>query len=266
MPSRFSNRSRRTLRSGTDTARADGFGEWWAAVAVIGLITTAIVSLSGSAGPRSGAELAINTGPRILATLDPAQRTLDAVESSFASLCREPVLLALELEPDCESGVITLSEDLFEGFGGAELSPLAQEDVTAAMTTYLSRLRQLPAIWESLDAIEIRGHADPRAVRDPYATNLVGSQQRALGVLLFLVGPGGLSEPNRSELQRLAVVSGVSFARPPANCPERKRECYPEWRRVEIRPVLSEPLRRRDWSKSIREARNAALSPPGSSN
>jgi flagellar motor protein MotB len=266
MPSRFSNRPRAAIRGGTDTARGDGFGEWWAAIAVIGLITTAIVSLTGSAGPRSEAELAVDTGPRILATLDPAQRTLDAVESSFKSLCREPVLLALELEPDCESGVITLRENLFQDFGGAELSPVARADVAAAMTTYLWLLRQLPAIWESLDAIEIRGHTDPRAVRDPYATNMVGSQQRALGVLLFLVGPGGLSEPDRSELQRLAVVSGVSFARPPATCPERKRECYPDWRRVEIRPVLSETLRRGDWSKTIREARNAALSPPDSSN
>jgi flagellar motor protein MotB len=157
---------------------------------------------------------------------------------------------------------MTLYDELFEGYGKAKLGPVAQEDVVAAMTTYLSRLRQLPAIWESLDAIEIRGHTDPRAVRDPYATNLVGSQQRALGVLLFLVGPDGLSESDRIELQRLAVVSGVSFSRPPATCPERDRKCYTEWRRVEIRPVLSESLRRSDWSKTVQDARRAALSTP----
>lgn len=257
MPSRFSIRSGRSVYTETSTARHDGFGEWYAAIAVIALVAMAIVSLMGSAEPH--AENPIDTTPRILASLNPAQRSLAAIESSFESLCREPVLLALELEPDCESGVITLSDDLFVGYGRTELNPVAQEDVAAAMTAYLSRLRRLPAIWESLDAIEIRGHTDPRAVRDPYSTNMVGSYRRALGVLLFLVGPDGLSEPDRNELRRLAVVSGVSFARPPAACPDRSRECYPEWRRVEIRPVLSESLRRGDWSRTVQDVRNAAL-------
>ncbi len=260
MPSRFSSRAAGNHRSATDTAWGDGFGEWWAAIAVIALVAMALVSLLGSAEPRTA--ISDDVAPRILAALDPAQRSLDAVEAAFESLCQEPVLLALELDPDCESGVITLSDDLFGGSGKAQLSPVAREDIVAAITTYLSHLRTLPALWKSLEAIEIRGHADPRAVRDPYSTNMVGSQQRALGVLLFLVGPGGLSEPDRIEFQGLAVVSGVSFARPPASCPERSRECYPEWRRVEIRPVLSESSRRGDWSKTIQDARNAALRVP----
>lgn len=257
MPSRFSNRSGRSLHSGTGAARGDGFGEWWAAIAVLAMVAMAILSLTAGAGSR--AEIPIDPASRILASLTPAQHSLEAIESAFESLCREPVLLALELEPDCESGVITLFDDLFEADGSAQLRAVAQEDVAAAMTTYLTRLRRLPAIWDSLDAIEIRGHSDPRAVRDPYSTNLVGSQQRALGVLLFLVGPDGLSEPDRNELQRLAIVSGVSFKRPPAACPENDRECYPKWRRVEIRPVLSESLRRGDWSRTVRDVQNAAL-------
>ena len=257
MPIRFSSRSGRSLHTESGADRGDGFGEWWAAIAVIALVALAIVSLMGSAEPP--AAIPIDTAPRILASLSPAQRSLDAIESAFESLCREPVLLALELEPDCESGVITLSDDLFDGYGSSQLVPVAQEDLAAAMTTYLSRLRRLPAIWESLDAIEIRGHTDPRAVRDPYFTNLVGSQQRALGVLLFLVGPDGVSEPDRNELQRLAIVSGVSFSRPPVACPEPNRECYPKWRRVEIRPVLSETRRRGDWSRTVQDVRNAAL-------
>jgi flagellar motor protein MotB len=255
MPSRFASRPGRNTHPGAGAARGDGFGEWWAAIAVIALVVVAIVSLPGSTEPR--AEIPADTAPRVLAALNPAERSLNAVESAFESLCQEPVLLALELEPDCESGVITLADDLFDGYGKAQLGPEAQEDVAAAMTTYLSRLRLLPEIWESLDAIEIRGHTDPRAVRDAYSTNIVGSQQRALGVLLFLIGPTGLSEPDRVELQHFAVVSGVSFARPPAACPERSPECYPEWRRVEIRPVLSESLRRGDWSRTIQDARNA---------
>jgi len=127
------------------------------------------------------------------------------------------------------------------------------------MTTYLARLRRLPAIWESLEAIEIRGHTDPRAIRNPYATNMVGSQQRALAVLLFLVGPDGLPELDRIDLERLAMVSGASFSRPPASCPERNRECYAAWRRVEIRPVLSESLRRGDWARTIQAIRTATM-------
>jgi len=260
MPSRFLNHSGRSAHSDTSPTRGDGFGEWWAAIAVIALVATAIVSLMGNTEP-SG-EIPVDVAPRVLAALDPAERSLDAVESAFKSLCQEPVLLALELEPDCESGVITLPDNFFEGYGSTQLGPVAQEDVAAAMTTYLARLRRSPEIWESLDAIEIRGHTDPRAVRNPYSTNMVGSQRRALGVLLFLVGPNGLSEPDRIELQRLAVVSGVSFARPPTACPERSRECYPEWRRVEIRPVLSESLRRGDWSRTVQDARNAVGSTP----
>jgi len=257
MPSRFSNPARRSRYTETSADRGDGFGEWWAAIAVIALITLAIVSLAGSVAPP--AATSIDATPRILASLNPAQHSLDAVEFAFQSLCLEPVLVALELEPDCESGVITLSDDLFDGYGSAQLNPVAQEDVAAAVTTYLSRLRRMPAIWESLDAIEIRGHTDPRALRDPYSTNMVGSQQRALGVLLFLVGPDGLSERDRKELQRLAVVSGVSFARPPPSCPKRSSGCYPEWRRVEIRPVLSELRRRGDWARTIQKLRSTVL-------
>jgi outer membrane protein OmpA-like peptidoglycan-associated protein len=224
------------------------------------LATMAVVSLTGSFESTTSAGPAIDRAPNILASLKPAERSLAAVEAAFASLCREPVLLALELEPDCETGVIFLPDDFFDGYGSAQLGPVAQEDVAAAMTTYLSQLRRLPALWDSLEAIEIRGHADPRAVREPYTTNMVGSQQRALGVLLFLVGPNGLSGADRDDLERLAVVSGVSFSRPPARCPERSRECYPDWRRVEIRPVLSEPLRRGDWSRTIQEIRDASAS------
>ncbi len=256
MPSRFRSRPLKGLGIRESRSRDDGLGEWWAAVAVLALAALAIVALTGSHQPTP--KPIDDPTPRILASLGPAERSMRAIESAFASLCREPVLLALELEPDCETGVITLSDDLFDGPGSARLDPVAQEDVAAAMTTYLSRLRRLPALWDSLEAIEIRGHSDPRALRNPYSTNMVGSQQRALGVLLFLVGQGGLSEPDREDLQRLAMVSGAAYSRPPASCPDPTRECYPAWRRVEIRPVFSESLRRGDWARTIRDVRTAA--------
>ena len=259
MSNRFANRPGSGLHGASTSQQGDGLGEWWAAIAVIALAAVAIVSLTGSLeAPASGAAVSVDRTPRILASLKPAESSLNAVEAAFASLCREPVLLALELVPDCESGVIDLSDALFDGYGSAQLGPVAQEDVAAAMTTYLSRLRRLPALWDSLEAIEIRGHADPRALRDPYATNMVGSQQRALGVLLYLVGPDVLAETDRQDLERLAIVSGVSFSRPPAKCPDSSRACYPEWRRVEIRPILSESLRRGDWSRTIQDVREAA--------
>lgn len=240
MSSRFFGRTHRSLDTGSDSNRGDGLGDWWAAIGVIALLALGIVSLTGSAGPRI--ETPPTPAPEILDSPDPEQRSLDAIQAAFQTLCQEPVLLALELEPDCESGIITLSDALFEGYGSAQLGPVAQEDLAAAMTTYLAQMRRMPALWDRLEAIEIRGHTDPRALRNPYETNLVSSQQRALGVLLFLVGSNDVSKLDQIELQRLAVVSGVSFSRPPAACPERTRECYAQWRRVEIRPVLSETL------------------------
>lgn len=191
----------------------------------------------------------------MLAAIDADARRLEATEAAFASLCTTPLLIALELVPDCETGVITVDEARFGGFGSAVLAPEAKEDLVAAIRSYLGRMRDLPALWENLEAIEFRGHADPRATRDPYVTNLVGSQQRPLGLLLHLVGPDGLGEADRQDLERLAVVSGVSFSRPPESCPEASRECYAEWRRVEIRPVLSESLRRGDWSRTLERVR-----------
>ena len=245
------------IRGGLTPAGASGFGEWWGGLVAVALIAVAVVLLTGSRDPAARGR-SIDPSPRMLAAIEPSEQALEQVDRAFASLCEEPVLLALELEPDCETGVITLSDALFDGFGSATLGAEAQEDLLAAMRIYLSRLRDLPPIWSSLEAIEIRGHSDPRAVRDPYVTNLVGSQQRPLGVLLFLVGADGLGEADRADLERLAIVSGVSFSRPPETCPERSRECYPEWRRVEIRPVLSESLRRGDWSRTLEDVRVSA--------
>ena len=257
MASRFKGRGDRNAAANASADRGDGLGEWWAAIAGLAIAAVAIISLTGSS-PQA-IQITTDQVPRIIASLGLAERSIDAVESAFESLCREPVLVALELEPDCETGVIVLSDELFAGYGSAQLGPIAREDVAAAMTTYLSNLRRLPALWESLEAIEISGHTDPRALRNPYATNMVSSQQRALGVLLFLVGPDGLSDRDRNDLERLVMVSGASFSRPPASCPERSRECYPAWRRVEIRPVLSESLRRGDWSRTVQAVRSAAM-------
>lgn len=227
-------------------------GDWWAAIAVLTLAVVGVMSLSGHAeSTPPAARSAPQPSPEILASIASAEQSLAAIERVFEGLCQDPVLLALELAPDCETGVITLSDDHFDGFGSAELGAEAREDVRAAFRVYLRRLRRSPAIWQSLEAIEIRGHSDPRATRSPYTTNLVGSQQRPLGVLFFLSSPEGLRDQDLEDLKRLAVVSGASFSRPPESCPDATRECYEEWRRVEIRPVLSERRRRADWARTV---------------
>ncbi|MBJ18373.1 MAG: hypothetical protein CL933_03010 [Deltaproteobacteria bacterium] len=256
MTARFRGRGGPGHPRRTEPISDTGFGEWWAAIAVLALVAVGIVSLADRSGGAS-APAFHDPSPELLASTSTAERSVAAVEEALRALCREPVLLALELEPDCESGIITLQDALFDDFGSATLLPEAREDLTAAIQIYLARLRNLPEIWNRLEAIEIRGHTDPRAIRAPYATNLVGSQQRPLGVLLFLVGPDGLSIRDRVDLERLAVVSGASFSRPPAACPDETRECFEQWRRVEIRPVLSESLRRRDWSRTLQDVRLA---------
>jgi flagellar motor protein MotB len=241
-----------------DSGDETGFGNWGAAIAILALVGLIAVPI---AGPVNTEELPAepDRAPAMLAALAPAEEAIESLASAFARLCREPVLFAVDLEPDCETGVMTIGDDRFEEYGSPNLRAVAQEDLRAAMRIYLDRLRSTPALWESLEAIEIRGHSDPRALRDAYATNLVGSQQRPLGVLLFLVGPKGVSDDDRKDLERLAIVSGASYSRPPASCPEEQRECYADWRRVEIRPVLSERIRRAEWSHSIEAVRQSAL-------
>ena len=104
----------------------------------------------------------------------------------------------------------------------------------AAIPILLRELRARPAIWNDLEVIEVRGHADPRARRDPYATNLRASQRPGLAVLLFLTSGDGLPAQDRLDLQRLAVASGASHSRPTADCGVRSTECDAKARRVEL--------------------------------
>lgn len=228
----------------------------WIVLAAIALALVAVAALSGGAGRGFGPG-GLDPRKLVLETVMPAERSLAEVEAAFATLCQEPLLIGLELEPDCATGVITLPDSYFAISRGTQrIRPEAREYIAAAMTTYLTRLRQLPALFDSLEAIEIRGHGDPRSLRGDYSASLAASHQRALATLLFLVGPTGVSaDADRTDLERLAIVSGSSFSRPPADCPEPTPECLVRWRRVEIRPVLSETLRRGDWARTIESLR-----------
>jgi hypothetical protein len=258
MASRYHSRPTQP-EPGGNANLGDLLNEGWIVLGGIALALVAVVALTGSNGPGRVDQNAANT---IQAAVAPAERSLAAIESAFGELCQEPVLIGLELEPDCETGVITLPDSYFADSKNPRIRREAREYIGAAMTTYLTRLRQLPAIWESLEAIELRGHVAPGGAQGSYSANLVTSQQRALATLLFLVGPDGVTnEADRADLERLAIVSGSSSSRPPPDCPEATAECLAGWRRVEIRPVLSESLRRGDWARTIEDLQASAAGP-----
>lgn len=161
-------------------------------------------------------------------------------QSTLAELCGDTLLQAEGIAPDCASGTITFGDDLFDEDEGTQLTEEGIRKLHVAIDTMLTQLRAHPVVWQHLESIELRGHADPRARRDPYVTNMRVSQQRPMAIMFYLISDWGLSERDRSDLQRLLVLSAASYSRPPRSCPERSRECYPFWRRVEITPRFSE--------------------------
>jgi flagellar motor protein MotB len=161
--------------------------------------------------------------------------SLQQWQAILAQLCRDPEILALKLRPDCRSGTIALpSRDYFRERSN-ELTEEGKQRLRRLMPALLSVLRRNEQVWQELSVIEIRGHADPQAIRDRYATNLVTSQERALAMLLFLSSDEDIPEHDRADLQRLAIASGASDSRLPRECRQQTRECYERARRVEIR-------------------------------
>jgi flagellar motor protein MotB len=156
-------------------------------------------------------------------------------QAILAQLCRNPEILALQLRPDCRSGTIELPNRDYFRERSNELTDEGKQRLRRLVPALLSVLRRNQEVWQELSAIEIRGHADPQAIRDRYVTNLVTSQERALAMLLFLSSDEDISEYDRADLQRLAVASGASDSRLPRECRQRTRECHERARRVEIR-------------------------------
>jgi outer membrane protein OmpA-like peptidoglycan-associated protein len=161
-------------------------------------------------------------------------RVVSEWDSMLAALCTDPRLLALGVRPDCATGTIALTNGVLFEADETGLRESGREILRGALSIVLDTLRDHPAAWRSLSAIEVRGHADPLGSGDPYVANLVVSQQRALAVHLFLTTDEGMAEPDRADLQRLVLSSGASHSRPPADCTPDTRSCYERWRRVEI--------------------------------
>jgi outer membrane protein OmpA-like peptidoglycan-associated protein len=163
-----------------------------------------------------------------------------AWQTALGELCGDALLQAEGMAPDCESGAITFGDHLFDEEEGVQLTEEGIRKLHVAIDTMLRRLRAHPRVWEHLEAIELRGHADPRARRDPYVTNMRVSQMRPMAIMFYLISDWGLSERDRADIQNLLVLSAASYSRPPRSCPEKSRECYPYWRRVEMIPRMSE--------------------------
>ncbi len=230
---------RHSAFGGRETSPA---GDVFVAIAYIGAAVAGILLLVAAvdrdAPVQAPVEPAPDPSPRIRAELDARSSLALAWRDTLREICENVELQAEGLSPSCETGAITFGDRLFDDPTSAQLNEEGMRKVQLAVSLLLRSLRQRDAVWQNVEAIELRGHADPRARRDPYVTNLVGSHQRPLGVMIYLSSEWALSKSDRDDMQRLGLISSSSYARPPASCPERNRECYPYWRRVEIIPHI----------------------------
>jgi len=210
-----------------------------AGIAAILVLVAAMDRSTGIEGPLDpGPGPGPDPAPQIRAELADRSALSLAWKDTLRDICENLDLQAEGLAPSCTTGAITLGDRLFDDPTSPQLSEEGMRKVQLAMPLLLETLRRREEVWRNVEAIEVRGHSDPRARRDAYVTNLVGSQQRPLGVMIYLSSEWALSQRDRDDLQRLAVISSSSFSRPPQSCPEANRECYPFWRRVEIIPHM----------------------------
>ncbi len=220
--------------------------DYWAVAAYLAVPALVLLALAASLPPDTPTAAPVSHDAEVRQLV--RQRTLALQEwpRLLAELCREPELLVVGLAPSCSDGTITLPDGDFFDPEQRTLRPDAMSRLRTAIPILLDALRANERIWRQLDVIEIRGHADPPALRDPYSTNLHVSQQRALAVLLFLTTDEELPKQDRLDLQRLALSSGASHSRPPADCRVRSLECDSRAKRVQIRFGLDSQKLRAD--------------------
>ena len=225
-------------RGGSRDADAAG-GEMWAPIAYLlaGLLSILVLIAALPGEPRPA--------PTDPGAFDEIQRLIEGQASpmqhwraALRQLCSDPLLQAEGIAPDCSSGTITFGDDLFDDSGEVQLTEEGIRKLHLAISALLRNLRANDAVWENIESIELRGHADPLARRDPYVTNMRVSQKRPLAIMFYLISDWALSQRDRDDLEDLLVLSAASHSRPPESCPERTRACYPYWRRVEITPRL----------------------------
>ena len=225
---------------GSDPRDSTAEGSWLAplaALAVGALCVLFLVAARSTSAPSGQSVPGINT-QHLRERVD--QEALFAIhwQQMIENLCKDPVLQAEGIGADCRNGTITFGDDLFDEDETTQLTEEGIRKLHYAIDGLLRNLRAHPDVWERVESIELRGHADPRARRDPYVTNMRVSQQRPLAIMFYLISDWALSERDREDLERLMILSAASYSRPPESCPERNNECYSFWRRVEITPRL----------------------------
>ena len=225
------------MPEGTGFRRRGGVlgGDYWAIATYLAVPALALLLLATALPPDAPPALPQGRVDDLREVVHDRTLSLQAWPRLLAELCRDPRLLRVGLGPSCSDGTLTLADDAFYDPDLRALRPEGERRLRIAIPILLDALRESDAIWNQLEVIEIRGHADPRALRDPYATNLQASQERSTAVLLFLTSDPQLSRRDRLDLQRLAVASGASHSRPPADCRVRSDECDDRAKRVEIR-------------------------------
>ncbi|MAJ59079.1 MAG: hypothetical protein CBC48_03255 [bacterium TMED88] len=225
---------------GSDPRRPTEEGSWLAplaALAVGALCLLFLFAARSTPAPANQSAPDINA-ERLRERVD--EEALFAVhwQQMTGNLCSDPVLQAEGIAADCRTGTITFGDDLFDEDEATQLTEEGIRKLHYAIDGLLRNLRAHPDVWERIESIELRGHADPRARRDPYVTNMRVSQQRPLAIMFYLISDWALSERDRDDLERLMILSAASYSRPPESCPDRNNECYSFWRRVEITPRL----------------------------
>ena len=188
---------------------------------------------------------------------DTPTRALEEWRNALAELCSDPDLVAMDMHPDCATGIVQLPHKLFFDFKSSDVSEDGKERLRGALPIILASLRARPMLWENIDVIEVRGHADPRAARDRYAINLRQSQDRAHEVLRFLTTKGVLPDSDREDLQRIAIASGASYTRPPEGCDleSDSTDCFDRWRRAELRIGMNDAVLRTAQSELLDRVR-----------
>jgi outer membrane protein OmpA-like peptidoglycan-associated protein len=224
---------RRPSRDGGE--RGSLGGDYWAIAAYLAVPALVLLLLATALPTGPPAALPEARIEDVRERLRERTLALQELPRLLASLCREPRLLRAGLGPSCREGTMTLDDETFFDRERRELLQEGKRRLRIAIPILLDALRENESIWDQLEVIEVRGHADPRAKRDPYPTNLRASQARAMTVLLFLTSDPQLREQDRLDLRRLAVSSGASHSRPPADCRVRSPECDGRAKRVELR-------------------------------
>ncbi len=189
---------------------------------------------------------------------DKPTQMLEEWSAALADLCSDPELVAMDMHPDCATGIVQLPHKLFFDFRSSEVSEDGKVRLRGAMPIILSKLRGHEVLWDNIDVIEVRGHADPRAAGDRYTINLQQSQHRALEVLRYLTMEGVLPEQDRADLQRIAIASGASYMRPPEGCElnSTSDECFDRWRRAELRIGMNDAMLRDAQIELLRRVRD----------